>query len=279
LTALSRFPACAAVALLAGFPFFGECARAETPVPLSPHKAVYELSLLKGAGAKAPMQARGRIAFDFSGSACEGYVQNFRQITELQPEEGATRLSDLQSATFESGDGAAYRFKIGTKIDDGAADDIDGSAQKGKSAQVAVELTKPRRKKLDLGGPVLFPTEHMRRILAEARAGNRILEARVYDGSGDGSKIFETMTVIGAPLAVAVTEKPVQSDVFKNMRRWPVSISYFDSQKKDERPEYVLSFELFENGVSWALKLDYGDFVLNGEMTKLTLLPTPKCDK
>ena len=277
--ALSRIPTRAAVAILAGFPFFGECALAEPSVPLSPHKAVYELSLLKGSGAKAPMQARGRIAFDFSGSACEGYVQNFRQITELQPEEGATRLSDLQSATFESGDGAAYRFKIATKIDDGAADDIDGSAQKGKSAQIAVELTKPKRKKLDLGGTILFPTEHMRRILTEARAGNRILEARVYDGSGDGSKIFETMAVIGAPLAVAVKEKPVQADVFKNLRRWPVAISYFDSQKKDGQPEYVLSFELFENGVSWALKLDYGDFILSGEMTKLTLLPIPKCDK
>ncbi len=274
-----RFPARAALALLALSPFAGEWAQAEPILPLAPHKAVYELSLLKGAGAKAPMQARGRIAFDFSGSACEGYVQNFRQITELQPEEGAARLSDLQSATFEAGDGAAYRFKIATTIDDGLAEDVDGNAQKSKTAQISVELTKPKRKRLDLTGPILFPTEHMRRILAEARAGNRILEARVYDGSGDGSKIFETMTVIGAPIAAAVMEKPVQIDAFKNMRRWPVTISYFDSEKKDEQPEYLLSFELYENGVSWALKLDYGDFVLSGEMTKLTLLPVPKCDK
>ncbi len=274
-----RFPARAALALLALSPFAGEWAQAEPILPLAPQKAVYELSLLKGAGAQAPMQARGRIAFDFSGSACEGYVQNFRQITELQPEEGAARLSDLQSATFEAGDGAAYRFKIATTIDDGLAEDVDGNAQKSKTAQISVELTKPKRKRLDLTGPILFPTEHMRRILAEARAGNRILEARVYDGSGDGSKIFETMTVIGAPIAAAVMEKPVQIDAFKNMRRWPVTISYFDSEKKDEQPEYLLSFELYENGVSWALKLDYGDFVLSGEMTKLTLLPVPKCDK
>ncbi len=64
---------------------------AEPVMPLAPHRAVYDLSLLKGSGAKAPMLARGQIAFDFTGSACEGYVQNFRQITELQPEEGDTR--------------------------------------------------------------------------------------------------------------------------------------------------------------------------------------------
>jgi hypothetical protein len=40
-----------------------------------------------------------------------------------------------------------------------------------------------------------------------------------------------------------------------------------------------LSFQLYENGISRALRLDYGDFVLAGEMTSLELLPTPPCPK
>ena len=59
--------------------------------------------------------------------------------------------------------------------------------------------------------------------------------ARVYDGSGDGSKIFETTSIIGKPIATAVKEKPAQIDALKNMRRWPVTISYFEADKKDER--------------------------------------------
>ncbi len=65
-------------------------------VPLAAHRAVYELTLLKAVGSKSPTGARGRIAFDFTGSACDGYVQNFRQLTELQPAEGPTRMSDLR---------------------------------------------------------------------------------------------------------------------------------------------------------------------------------------
>ena len=63
------------------------------------------------------------------------------------------------------------------------------------------------------------------------------------------------------------------------MKRWPVTISYFEEDKKDNTPNYVLSFDLYENGVSRALKLDYGDFVLAGEMKQLEFLPSKPCKK
>ena len=78
-------------------PVFGSAAAAETSPPaLAPHRAVYDLSLLKAEGAKAPSEARGRITFDFSGSACDGYIQNVRQLTQLQPEEGEAQVSDRE---------------------------------------------------------------------------------------------------------------------------------------------------------------------------------------
>jgi hypothetical protein len=248
-------------------------------LPLAAHRAVYELTLLKSSGAKAPASAHGRISFDFTGSACDGYVQNFRQITELQPPEGQSRLSDMRSATFETGDGANYRFKIETKVDNATAEDIDGSAKKTANAQLAVDLSKPKHARVDLSGPVFFPTEHLRRIMAAAQAGETILEARVYDGTGDGEKIFDTMSVIGKPATNPAQEKAAQLDQLKSLRRWPVAISYFEPGKKDQQPTYVLSFDLYENGVSRALKLDYGDFTLAGEMTELTILPTSSCAK
>ncbi len=246
---------------------------------LAPHRAVYELTMSKATGANAPSEARGRIAFDFTGNACEGYVQNFRQLTELQPSEGAARVSDMRSATFESGDGRDFRFTIETRVAGAQPDDIDGKAHKTKDDALTIDLTKPKRAKLDVAGPVLFPTEHIKRVLAAARAGETIFEAKIYDGSGDGQKIFDTLTVIGRPAKNEPTEKAAQLDALKKLQRWPVTISYFEPGKKDQQPIYTLSFDLYDNGVSRALKLDYGEFVLSGEMTELTLLPTRPCDK
>ena len=54
--------------------------------------------------------ARGRILYDFSGSACEGYTLEFRQVAELDNGEGKISLSDLRSNTWEDGAAKSYRF-------------------------------------------------------------------------------------------------------------------------------------------------------------------------
>ena len=266
-----------AAAIFVGTPL-GE-ALAERALALANHRAVYDLSLLKTTGAKAPAQARGRIAFDFSGSACEGYVQNFRQITELQPAEGAAKLSDMRSATFEGGDGADFRFKVETKVDNSRTEEVDGQAKKSSDARLSIKLSKPKRAHVELTGAMLFPTEHLRKIVESAVAGEHLLEARVFDGTGDGEKAFDTLTVIGKQTIEPAQEEAARVNELKNVRRWPVAISYFDLGKKDGEPIYVLSFDLYENGVSRALRLDYGDFVLRGDMTELVMQPTPVCKK
>jgi hypothetical protein len=58
-----------------------------------------------------------------------------------------------------------------------------------------------------------------------------------------------------------------------------VVISYFDEAATDSAPEYTLSFDLYENGVSGSLKLDYGSFALQAHLRKLELLPASACAK
>jgi EipB-like len=248
-------------------------------ISLVSHRAVYELTLLKSVGTKSPTAAQGRIAFDFTGSACDGYVQNFRQLTELQPAEGPTRVSDMHSATFEDADGRSFDFKMQTSVDNGAAEAIDGKAWKSAGGLLLVNLAKPKHDKFELDPSVVFPTEHLKRIVAAAEAGQNLLEVKVYDGSETGEKVYETTTYIGRPIADPAPEKAVHIPELDNMRRWPVSISYFESGKKDDAPSYTLSFDLYENGISRALRLDYGDFVLAGEMSSLELLSEPACAK
>jgi hypothetical protein len=248
-------------------------------MPLTSHRAVYDLTLLKSTGSKSPTSARGRIAFNFSGSSCDGYTQTFRQLTELQPAEGPTRISDMRSTTFEDAAGRSFAFKMQTQVDNDPADEVDGHALRVPTGAVAVALTKPKQEKLEIDHAALFPTEHLKYILAAAKAGEHILEEKVYDGSETGEKIFQTTTFIGAPITSSPIEPAVQIPLLKDMRRWPVMISYFDESPKDELPNYILSFDLYENGISRALQLDYGDFILAGQMTSLELLPTPACSK
>ncbi len=259
-------------------------AQTTSGIQLAPHVAVYDLKLASSRGKRSLESVRGRIVYDFSGSACEGYALKFRQVTELDNGEGKVALSDLRTTTWEEGQAKSFRFKSENYMDDKQVSTVDGSAERAR-ASVAVKLTKPEDKKLDVG-TVVFPTEHMRRLIDAARAGQSLLELSVYDGSDDGEKIYQSLAVIGRK--IEPSEKPSEAaanqDSLAGLARWPVSISYFDKSKKKEdddpseqTPVYVISFEMYENGISRSLRLDYGDFVVDGEMTSLEVKPVKAC--
>src|SRR4051812_13498618 len=79
-------------------------------VGLASHRAVYDLKLAQTRGKRPMSTVHGRILYDFSGSACEGYALQFRQVSELDSGEGKVAMSDLRATTWEEGDAKRLRF-------------------------------------------------------------------------------------------------------------------------------------------------------------------------
>ena len=262
----------------------GGTANAAASGPFLAHQALYELSLVKSRGSNAINSARGRILYNFSGSACEGYTSAFRQVSELDSGEGKVTLSDLRSTSWEDGAGKSYRFKIDTRMNDSDSSPVDGVAERNGGA-ITVKLKQPVAKTFTLDGATVFPTEQIQRIIEAARAGKSVLELMVYDGSDNGEKVYNTLSVIGQPIpgdrSIAAPDPSTANDVMKPLTRWPVTVSYYDHDAKskdgEQTPVYAMSFELFENGVSRALVLDYNDFVISGALGKFDVKDSKPC--
>ena len=235
--ALRLASAAIAAAAVLGGPY---AAAALTPTgELAAHRAVYELKLAKTSGKGGAVAARGRILYDFSGSMCDGYKLEFRQVSELDNGEGKITLSDLRSSTWEDGAAKAYKFSSQNYLNQQLIDSVDGRAERRESA-ISVILSKPKDKKLDLEATIIFPTEHVRRILEAARDQKELA----------------------------------------GMKRWPVTVSYFERSDKgngEQIPVYAISFELYENGISRALMLDYNNFSISGELKTLEIKDTKAC--
>jgi hypothetical protein len=247
---------------------------------LASHRAVYELKLAQTRGNSA-VAARGRILYDFSGNACEGYALQFRQVSELDNGEGKVTLSDLRSTTWEDGAAKKFIFKSQNYLNETLLDSVDGEAER-QPDKVVVTLNQPVAKTFDLEAGMVFPTEHMRRIIAAAREGKNILELPVYDGSEKGEKVYDTLTVIGAEIAPngrVPNDAAAGQQVLAGLKRWPVTVSYFDKTARsgDQAPVYAIKFEVYENGVSRALMLDYNDFAISGELTAIELRDSGPC--
>lgn len=251
-------------------------------VKLAPHQAVYDLSLLSSKGTKGVEGARGRIVVNFTGDACEGYAMNFRQVTILTGAESGERTLDLRSATFEDAEARHFQFKSDLRNGAALAESVDGRAERAKNG-LEVRLTKPKRDRTELeGANALFPSEHTRKVIEAARRGDTTYAAPVFDGSDGGTKIYDTFAVIGRRVAAGQggpVEPASKGDPLAKLDRWPVSISYYAPGQGERTPTYTIAFDMYDNGVSRNLRIDYGDFSLKGEMSNLEMLPPSDCSK
>lgn len=247
---------------------------------LAAHRAVYEITLDSKRPAKGVDGARGRLAFDFTGDACDGYAMSFRQVTVLETSEAGLRTVDSRMTTLEEADRAGFRFKIDNDQTGTPREAVDGRA--GKTAKdYAVKLTRPKPETFTISSEVVFPTEHLKDIVRAARRGEATFAVKVFDGSDEGKQVYDTLSVIGAPTksGADAVEAPLKSELFTNMPRWPVKISYFKKDSSDNTPAYTVSFELYDNGVTRAVKMDYNDFTLDAKLTDLKVHPASACSK
>jgi hypothetical protein len=261
----------------------GEEGNATAPVTLVPHRAIYDLSLGATRANSRLAGVRGRILYDFGGSACQGYSLDFRQVSELDSGEGKVSTSDLRSTTWEGADAKSFKFTSQNFVDENLIDSVDGRAER-EATKTLVALEKPRQKSLSLAPGVVFPTEHMVRVIKAARAGQAVLSFPVYDGSETGDKVFDTLTVIGheiKPDERSHDDAAAAEPKLASVPRWPVTVSYFERGKTEngaeQTPAYAIGFELYANGISRALALDYNNFVINGKLASLDIKDAAPC--
>jgi hypothetical protein len=251
---------------------------------LAPHRAVYELTLASARSGQGMASVAGRMVYDLVGSACEGYTQNMRFVTRMSYQSGNTTVADLRSSTWEDGLGKRFRFDSNQFRNEKATDMTAGDAARhGASEEIKVELTKPAKKSISLPPRVYFPVQHTIALIQAAKSGKPSFRADLYDGSEKGEKVYDTVAALGrvqVPGGNRKLPEVASAERLNGLRAWPVSMAYYDpgSDGVDALPIYEISFLMFENGVSRKLRIDYGEFVLEGELTSITFHEPSKCN-
>ena len=238
--------------------------------PLLAHRAVYDLKLESSSSESGITSLTGRMVYELRGSACDGYTVNFRYVAQSDTSEDR-RVTDQQTTTFEDGEANTFSFVTKSFVNQNLDSEIRGNVTREASA-LKVELLKPENRLLDLG-PAQFPTQHMIDLIDRAKKGETFYETTLFDGSEDGDKVSITTVVLGKPSSAISSdpELPVLASIAEQ-KFWPVDIAYFDEQGAEggeETPEYRISFKLYENGLTRDVEMDYGDFVISGQLVDL----------
>lgn len=246
---------------------------------LASYRAVYDLSIDDSGDVASDAAVSGRMVVEFIGSACSGYHSKMRIVTEGEDGDGNAQLTDARTDSEESGNGR-FAFKNEVYVNQVLTEQPAGVATRGSDG-VSIDLSKPGKKHVSLGRAVVFPTEQLKRVLAAADAGEHFVAMDLFDGSQDGELVYATAVVIGKKSLAAddYGDDALVADAgFAGLPHWPVTVSYFEKDRgTDDAPDYVSSFVLYANGIGRKLRIDYGKFALNGQLSHLEMLPTPKC--
>lgn len=253
-------------------------ATAPSAVRLDAHRAVYDLTLGIVREEAGIASAVGRIALEIHGDACDGYTTRVRQVVVIGADDGIGQTIDSNSATFEAADGALLKFRSETRAAGTTIESVDGQAARADGA-TTISLERSAEPSRVVSDAPLFPTEHVRLMIGAARSGERLVPARLFDGSGDGLTVYDTLALVG-------NERPPEGDAapealapVAHLPSWPVRLSYFVEGEGEQLPEYEISFRLFENGVSSDLVFDFGAYALEGRLVSLDLIePSGACE-
>jgi hypothetical protein len=260
--------------LLSGF---GISAQAVT---LASHRAIYDLEVSRVDSSSGYSNVEGRLAYEVTGSACEGWAVNYRIANRYVQPEKAAQLLDTQLTTWESGDGLEMNLSQKQFVDSNLDSEERLNVKRPKAGSEAIGvMTKPKDLEFTVSPEAVFPSTHQTRLLDQAAKGITRDVSLVFDGS-DGEKTYKAISFIGkkrAPGTFAIDTANPQTEPLRGIASWPMTISYYTADNSTETPVYQASFNMYENGVSTDLVLDYGSYALKGKLTKLDMLKTDTC--
>jgi hypothetical protein len=235
---------------------------------LASHRAAYRLSLESARSSAGVESASGAMLYELVDQ-CDAWTSQQRFTLSVTTRDGNATERQSDYVTWESKDGRSMRFRLRQTVDGTLAQTIVGEARlEANGAGGVVRYREPSEQEIVLPPGTLFPMIHTLRIVAAAKAGQRTLAAPLFDGtSADGANDSNT-AIIGA-----VTGEPSRFPALAALPSWRFRIAFFEPNNTSGSPDYEVGLRYWENGIADELKMDFGDFVVEGRIETLEIIP------
>ncbi|WP_169728357.1 cell envelope integrity EipB family protein [Geminicoccus roseus] len=234
-------------------------------VDLASHRAAYRLSLAEG-GQGTVTSVRGGLVMEWKKS-CDGWTSNQRLAFQAGQAEGPDFSYDVRFSSWESTQNDQLRFSVRSFDNGKLFEEFRGEAVLPGSGDGEAHFTVPEEQSVALPAGTLFPTRHIKALIAAAERGENFVSVPVFDGSG-----LDALSNVSAVIGKQWPPGPDHPEA------WTMNLAYHDLTVRSEEPEFELSFRLRADGVTDDITLDYGQFVLHGTLDQLEKLPEPSCE-
>jgi hypothetical protein len=241
------------------------------PTPLAAHRALYTLTLDNSTGHGTGSDvagASGRMGYEVL-DACDGWAthQTLDMVVVNSDGQNIHMISDY--TTWEAKDGLSFRFHTRQTTDDAVTSQIDGDARlDAPGGAGTAHYTSPKDTTKPLPPGTLFPMAHTAALLAGARAGKKFIALPLFDGTSDEGAEDTSIVVLDTK-----PPEPAPYPVLSALPSARVHLAFFERTDASITPDYEVTMRYWENGVADALRMDFGDFMMDAKLKDLTLQP------
>ena len=231
---------------------------------LLPHHAIYQLALDRSPGGTV-VSADGRMDYELS-DACEAWATAQRLDMTIINNDGSTSHMVSDYVTWEQKDGKLLRFRLRQTSNQKVVADVEGEATRKPDGSGQIRYSAPEKKLVSLPLGTLFPMAQTVALLHDEAAGKKFLSSPLFDGT-DENGAEDSFAVLGALDGGLAKSRwaPLQ-----HVADGKVTISFFDHGNDNDEPSYNVSMRYWQNGVSDQVAMDFGDFVVKGNLIDLS---------
>jgi hypothetical protein len=217
--------------------------------------------------------ATGQMSFDVI-DGCTGWGTTQHMTLLLRNIDSSLTKTVTDYITWESKDGRTLTFTLREKDNDGkqVIDDA-GSATHGADGSGTITYTTPAGTTLSLPPGTLFPMQHTQALLEAGTQGKKFLAVPLFDGTSPNGAEATFIAELGHHGPQANPYAPLAAIPSSD-----VDIAFYNRKTDDENPDFRTQMQYFDNGVAYNIILDFGDFVMTGKLTSLTI-PAAHCGK
>ena len=240
------------------------------PTPLAAHRALYTLRLNTSGNATGSdvVGAGGRMGYEVL-DACDGWATHQTLDMTVVNNDGQNIHMVSDYTTWESKDGLSFRFHTRQTTDDAVTSQLDGDAKlDAPGGPGTAHYTSPKDTTKKLPPGTLFPMAHTAALLAAAHAGKKFIALPLFDGTSEEGAEDTSIVVLDT--------KPPEAAPYPVLSALPsarVHLAFFERTPSSVTPDYEVSMRYWENGVADALRMDFGDFVMDAKLVDLKIQP------
>lgn len=253
--------------LLVNFIFFVNSSIASQ---LLSHKATYNLNIENIKENSFFEGGQGQTFFEIK-EVCDGWnvKEDYVLIYELPNKRTANSISSY--TTFENIKGTKHSFELNEKSEFNGENAYQGFVEKIND-KILGSIIKQSIKKLSFQEKILFPVEHLIKVIEAAEKGETVFTSRVFFGNEDKNLV----KIVSAFISKKRKSKFQNIEYFKNKMIWPIKLAFYTTDK-NINPDYEITLELDQFGVVNSYSVDYGDFEVKATLKNFKIIDKQKC--